>query len=76
MHPSRTDIIDYRKAKLRIVENALVASKLAIFLETTLGLPYAPFQSFPIPLPQSLYRIYTSRQAYIDVPTKISRIDK
>ena len=39
MHPSRTDIIVYRKAKLRIVENALVASKLAIFSETTLGLP-------------------------------------
>ena len=39
MHPSITDIIVYRKAKLRIVENALVASKLAIFPETTLGLP-------------------------------------
>ena len=39
MHPSMTDIIVYRKAKLRIVENALVASKLAIFSETTLGLP-------------------------------------
>lgn len=59
MHPSRTDIIVYRKAKLRIVENALVASKLAIFSETTLGLPYPPFQSLPYPpSPKSIPDLY------------------
>lgn len=56
MHPSRTDIIVYRKAKLRIVENALVASKLAIFFGNYTRTPLASFSKSPLsPFP----KVYT-----------------